>query len=45
MGREIRMEQFQAQPKWEISVHETCTMYEAGDLFHNPFGLWKLVPA
>lgn len=23
--------------------HELCTMYEAGDLFHNPFGVWKLV--
>lgn len=24
---------------------KACTMFEADDLFHNPFGVWKLVPA
>lgn len=31
-------------PRYRL-FHEPCTMYEAGDLFHNPFGVWKLVPA
>jgi hypothetical protein len=25
--------------------HEDCNRFEAGDLFHNPFGVWKMVPA
>jgi hypothetical protein len=25
--------------------HEDCKRFEAGDLFHNPFGVWKMVPA
>ena len=25
--------------------HEPCTAFEAGSLFHNPLGVWKLVPA
>lgn len=25
--------------------HEPCTRYPEGDLFHNPFGQWKLGPA
>jgi hypothetical protein len=33
-----------AAPRYRL-VHEPCTMYEAGDLFHNPYGVWKLVPA
>jgi hypothetical protein len=31
-------------PRYRL-FHEACTMYEAGDLFHNPFGVWKLIPA
>jgi hypothetical protein len=31
-------------PRYRL-FHEACTMYKAGDLFHNPFGVWKLVPA
>jgi hypothetical protein len=31
-------------PRYRL-FHEACTMYEAGDLFHNPYGVWKLVPA
>jgi len=31
-------------PRYRL-FHHPCTMYEAGDLFHNPFGVWKLVPA
>jgi hypothetical protein len=31
-------------PRYRL-FHEPCTMYEEGDLFHNPFGVWKLVPA
>jgi hypothetical protein len=33
-----------AAPRYRL-FHEPCTMYEAGDLFHNPFGVWKLVSA
>ena len=31
-------------PRYRL-FHEPCTTYEAGDLFHNPFGMWKLIPA
>jgi hypothetical protein len=31
-------------PRYRL-FHQRCTMYEAGDLFHNPFGVWKLIPA
>jgi hypothetical protein len=31
-------------PRYRL-FQEPCTMYEASDLFHNPFGMWKLVPA
>jgi Domain of unknown function (DUF4261) len=31
-------------PRYRL-FHEPCTMYKVGDLFHNPFGVWKLVPA
>lgn len=31
-------------PRYRL-FHEPCTRYEAGNLFHNPFGVWKLVPA
>lgn len=30
-------------PRYRL-LHEPCTRYEEGDLFHNPFGVWKLVP-
>lgn len=32
-----------AAPRYRL-FREPCTMYEPGDLFHNPFGMWKLVP-
>jgi hypothetical protein len=31
-------------PRFRL-FHGPCRMYEDGDLFHNPFGVWKLVPA
>jgi hypothetical protein len=31
-------------PRYRL-FHEPCTMYKAGDLFQNPFGVWKLVSA
>jgi hypothetical protein len=31
-------------PRYRL-FHEPCTMYEAGNPFHNPFGLWRLVSA
>ncbi|WP_158265197.1 DUF4261 domain-containing protein [Blastopirellula marina] len=31
-------------PVYQIR-HEPCETYPPGDLFHNPFGVWKLVPA
>ena len=30
-------------PRYRL-FHRPCTMYEEGDLFYNPFGVWKLVP-
>jgi hypothetical protein len=30
-------------PRYRL-FREPCTMYEVGDLFHNPFGVWKLTP-
>jgi hypothetical protein len=31
-------------PRYRL-FHEPCRTYDAGDLFHNPFGVWKLVLA
>jgi Domain of unknown function (DUF4261) len=31
-------------PRYRL-FHEACTLYPAGNLFHNPFGVWKLIPA
>jgi hypothetical protein len=31
-------------PRYRL-FHEPCKLYRAGDLFHNPFGMWKLIPA
>lgn len=31
-------------PRYRLS-REPCTMFEADNLFHNPFGVWKLMPA
>jgi hypothetical protein len=31
-------------PRYRL-FHGPCTLYPAGELFHNPFGMWKLVPA
>jgi Domain of unknown function (DUF4261) len=33
-----------AAPRYRL-FREPCTMFEPSDLFHNPFGMWKLVPA
>ena len=30
-------------PRYRL-FHEPCTQFEPDDLFHNPFGIWKLVP-
>lgn len=30
-------------PRYRL-LHEPCKQYEEGDLFHNPFGVWKLTP-
>lgn len=30
-------------PRYRL-FHEACTLYAASDLFHNPFGMWKMVP-
>ena len=30
-------------PRYRL-FHASCTMYTVGDLFHNPFGVWRLVP-
>lgn len=29
-------------PRYRL-FHEECTLYAADDLFHNPFGMWKMV--
>jgi hypothetical protein len=34
----------EADAPWYRLFHEPCSTYPAGDLFHNPFGMWKLVP-
>jgi hypothetical protein len=31
-------------PRYRL-FHEDCKRFEAGDLFHNPCGVWKMVPA
>jgi len=31
-------------PRYRL-FHEPCRMYKAGDLFHNPFGVWRMIPA
>lgn len=31
-------------PRYRLFL-EPCTRYEAGNLFHNPFGVWKMIPA
>ncbi len=31
-------------PRYRL-IHEPCRRYAAGSLFHNPFGVWKLLPA
>jgi hypothetical protein len=31
-------------PRYRM-FHEPCAIYQTDDLFHNPFGIWKLVPA
>jgi hypothetical protein len=33
-----------AAPRYRL-FHEPCTKYESGNFFHNPFGVWKLIPA
>ena len=30
-------------PRYRL-FRENCTSYAASDLFHNPFGMWKMVP-
>jgi hypothetical protein len=31
-------------PRYRL-FHEPCKKYEPGNLFHNPFGIWKMAPA
>lgn len=31
-------------PRYRL-FREPCSRYEPGDLFHNPLGVWKMVPA
>ena len=31
-------------PRYRL-FHERCARFKAEDLFHNPFGVWKMVPA